>query len=535
METSLTEYKSPYKNPYILQQFNKKDLKWTKKVTKRYHIVKKLEKNKVFCAQKFFKTIKNPLFALLNRYKKKIHYDFCDSEFSSDFYKKHYTKKDNIQPDISLEYLYVYDILPKEDIYKYREGIIEYSKSCAHLPGVADESYLNDSFNNMAAHNYHHSFHNLRYFVLNDKMLSFKWISDIYIKFEQYGESFYLITYRLKLNEKTTKELKSITTSLVLYDPVFFKLNDKRRISASGNHILSFNRRRAIKDLLLEIEYCFISELNKFVPCFLHRRDIIAPTLGVYKVDGLDDIQKDKMAMMMFDFSSCDYDKSKDSSIIVNFRLLGENESYASLINSSFIEEESALSYLDSYFSPLAEYFVFHSLTPVIEKLIIKNQQKLNKLVTCKSSASKLLKAKIDTLRELNIFKRLITANQKRSTNPFLDDYINEFENCYKECSLIKQYKNSFLLKSEEMKLKYKDFESQINSLYEFYDDNLKAVESSTNIRLVRLTLILTAITLLATLFTILISLNVISFHNTDENTPAEDDTAANYYIVNDR
>lgn len=144
------------------------------------------------------------------------------------------------------------------------------------------------------------------------------------------------------------------------------------------------------------------------------------------------------------------------------------------------------------------------------------------------------IERKIKTLKTLNIYKRLISANQKYNESLFINDYIKDFENCYKECGLAKQFNNAFILQLVTIKEKYKDFENQINSLYQFYDDNLKAVESSTNIRLVRLTLILSAITLLATLFTILVSLNIFPIQKNNEDRIQETNIAINYLSQND-
>ena len=120
----------------------------------------------------------------------------------------------------------------------------------------------------------------------------------------------------------------------------------------------------------------------------------------------------------------------------------------------------------------------------------------------------------------MNIYKRLISANQNYNESPFIDDYIKNFENCFEEGGLRRKYSNAFSLQLEILKTKYKDFDSQVNSLYQFYDDNLKAVESSTNIRLVRYTLIITAVTLLATILTILISLNIIPIKKNSNDEP---------------
>lgn len=534
INNSIKEYRSSYNNPYILQQFHKSDLRLTKKKRKQCNLINKLGKGKIFGTPKI-RNFTNPFYALLEKYKNKINYDFCNYNFLHDYEREHFSEKNNLDFDINFEYLYIYDILPKEDINKYQEGLIEYSEVCQHLIGVADEFSINRSFNDMANHNYQHATHNLQYFVISDKMLSYKWVENIHIAFEQYNESFYLITYKLTLKEQATNILKNILTSLVLYEPLFHKARNKKVLSADSNFMLSYNRKRALNDLILEIEYNFISELNNYVPCFLHNHKIISPSLGVYIFDGLETLLENKEIMFLFDFFAHDYDKSKDNNIIVNFKYLGNSDIHCSIVNKKFIDNEKyALSYLDNYFSPIAEYFVFHTLSPYIEKSIIENQRVLNKLINSKSSASKLLKEKIKTLKALNIYKRLVSAKQKYNESPHINDYIGNFENCYKECGLSKQFPNALSLQLASIKTKYTDFENQINSLYQFYDDNLKAIESSTNIRLVRFTLILTAITLLATLFTIFISLNIIPIHKNNENEPSENSTVATYLIQND-
>lgn len=509
IKPTFNEYRSPYNNPYILQQYEKNDLMFTKKITNQYNRIKKLESHKLFTTKQF-KKIKNPFFMSLEKYKKLVGYDFCEWQFSHDYEKSEYSATNNLNCDIDLNYLYMYDILPKEDIYKFHNGLVKYSETCQQLCGVADESYINFSFNDMANHSYKYSSHNLRYFVISDNMLSYKWIENVYIIIEEYGESFYLITYRLKLKEVVTNELKTILSSLVLYEPIFHIKRNKKILSAQDNKMLLFNRQKAINDLILEIEYNFICEINKYVPCFLHEHNIISPTLMVYNTKNIDELVKNKEVMNLLDFFIHDYDESKDNNIIVNLKYLGQTTSPACIINRCFFQDHFSLSALDNYFSPFAEYLIFHSLTPTIEKLIIENQQKLNKTIKRTSSASKLLKEKFKTLKALNIYKRLIVANQKQHDNPYNHSYNNSFKNCSNNTAFQKDFPNAFSLQLYSTKQKYEYLQAQLDSLYKFYDEDLKTVESSTNIRLVRFTLIITAITLLATLFSILIALDII-------------------------
>lgn len=511
MENFQTEYICHYKNPYILQQFQKKDLRFTKQKRIQYYIINKLGNGKLFGTPKFRK-IKNPFNSLLERYKKKINYEFYNYEYSYEFERKDYTEKDNINLDINFEYLYLYDILPKEDIYEFQNGLIKYSDVCKHVIGVADEISINRSFRDMANHNYRHSTHNLQYFVISDSMSSYKWIENIHVLFEEYSDSFYLITYRLKLKELATNELKIILNSLVIYEPLFIKTKNKKKLLAINNHFLPFSRQKALNELILEIEYNFINELNKYVPCFFHRHNLVAPSLGIYLIDDLEKAKSHNELKFIVNFKADEYDISKDNNLMVNFSYFGEFTSYSCFANKDFVQKQDyALETLDIYFSHLAEYYIFNTLKPVIEKSIILNQRKLNKLVAHSRSASKLLKAKIATLKELNIYKRLISANQKFEDSPYINDYMNDFENSNKSHLFYKDYRNAFHSQIDEIKEVYKNFDAQIGSLYQFYDDSLKSIESSTNIRLVRITLILTAITLLATIITILISLDIIS------------------------
>ena len=105
--------------------------------------------------------------------------------------------------------------MPKEDLDEYREGFINYSDICKHSIGVADDDSINKAFENMLNHNYRFSTSGLRHFIIDEKMSSFKWIENIYVSFQQYGESFYLISYRLKLNELATSEIKTIFNYII--------------------------------------------------------------------------------------------------------------------------------------------------------------------------------------------------------------------------------------------------------------------------------------------------------------------------------
>lgn len=504
------EYISHYINPYIKTQFNTKDLKWTRKKKKQYNLIKNLEKSKLF-SRFIAKKYKNPLFIILERYKKKINFDFYEFEFSHSYERSNYGEKDILNFPISLDYLYVYDILPKENIEQYQKGIINYSNLCKKLMGAADEFSLNRSFNDMANHNYWHSVHNLGYFVINEEMNAFKWVQEIYIIFEQYSEAFYLVTYRLKLQERATIELRKIMSSLVLSEPLFYKPINKKRLTASGNHFLLSNRKNALNNMVLDVEYSFLSELNKYVPCFLHSNNVISPSLQIYTYRHLNELKKSKDVMSLLDFFVNCFDESDDKNIITNFKYFGESNVYNCIISKDFMEKNQfSLSHIDECFSPLAEYFVFQTLSPIIEQAIIRNQKRLNTLLSGNCSVGKLLKEKVKALRELNIFNRLIVATQKFSDSPYIDQYTDNFTNYLKNENINKYYSNAISMRLDNLKSKYKDFKTQIDSLYLFYDDNLKAIESSTNIRLVRYTFWITIITLLVTIFTILISLNII-------------------------
>lgn len=322
---------------------------------------------------------------------------------------------------------------------------------------------------------------------------------------------------------------------MVLYDPLIKKTRQKKRLAAYRTSFLPLNRERAISDLVLEIEYTFIHELNKYVPCFFHRHDIIAPALCVYPVCNLEEISNNKEIMSVLNFYNNDYDKSKDGNYIFN---LGYSKNWANtnscLVNTTSIEKlEYNDGYFDSYFCQLAEYYVFDTLKPVIEKKIIDNQRKLNKLVANSSSARKLLKAKLKALMELNIYKRLVSAKLNYEFVPFENHYFQEFENST-IASRNEKYLNLLYCEMDNLRAQYNEFNNQIQSLYQFYDENLKTIESSTNIRLVRLTLIFTFITLLATIFTILVSLNLIPIHKNSDEETAETSVVTTYLPYND-
>lgn len=502
------EYKSNYQNPYIIWRSGKENLKFTKKKQKQYLRLKKLSE------WKLFQNPKSPLSKILEGWKKKAHYKFMDYHFCEK-YQKANSKQQNIDKDVEFDSLFIYDLIPRELIPKYKQGLYDFSQNCEWMPGDTDESFLTRQFSSLETQKQYQSIHNLGFFRTSEKLSIQNWVRGIAITLEEYGDSFCLLSYKLTLTDKPSKELKSILTSFVTPETICIKMKDKKRCQIKST-LFGFCKRRAINNLILEIEYNFFDCISKYVPCFFHSNNVIAPSLGVYVVENLDNSEK---LLEVLGFSGHEYDKNESEGMHINlttFSFMKQEESISSCLIDKSKSKNSIdnLYVLGGYPAMLAEFYITYTLKNVISSTIIKAQEKLNGLLANKLRASKLLTAKKETLVELFIYKRFVKDVLAREKAKISSAFDIDFHNPFAEKATNGECKTAHQVLRESNYFEYAQFDNQINGVYEFYDDTLATVESSTNIHLVRTTLIVTAIAGVIALVALLTNETVLDFFN---------------------
>lgn len=190
----------------------------------------------------------------LAKYKKKIHYEFLHYEIDQKYQISDFKSADVIDNQFDFKYLYVYDIMPREDLDVLRHGLKNLLNFCDFILGGATELSIDQQFDGLSTTNRVFSRHLLGYYKLKTNSPA-KWIDNIYISLEEYGESYCFIVYRIELRSKANEELHKILKSAILSDPIFIKQQRRDQLASRGNSFLTYARQEAIENLIFEIEY----------------------------------------------------------------------------------------------------------------------------------------------------------------------------------------------------------------------------------------------------------------------------------------
>lgn len=509
IDSTKHEYFSPFNNEYIKRLEQSDDLRYSNRVLRKYRIVKRLQNLKLFRADKILR-IKNILPKALAHYKEKMNFDFIDELCSFSYERENYSEDDNITTDISFKQLYVYDLVPKENLIKYEEGLIKFLTTCKYSIGTADEKLIKDQFNYMLNCNFKNANYFLGIFLIDDKSKLKKWVDKISVAFEEYGSMFYIVKYSLTLNETATYELRLINNSLVLEMPILSKLKVKSRISAKTNISLLWSREDAIQKLILEIENVFFKNMSKWVPCYFHSNELTAPTLALYTVDSFKEAEN---VLEVLSFDKKDYDKSENNEYMFNINVYGHW-----VKNNSCIVDISKVKDLDSRvdnyaFFPfeLARYYINMNLQPIIEQEIISNQANINTLSIKKHiSANNLLKAKVKAIKNLVVYERIIDAVINFDDTLVISGYRVKIKSNLPNCESLTKEINAYDYNQKYIENKYYKLNEMCSSLFKYFDKGLTATESSANLKLIRWTLGITVFASLVSLIALLVSFHVL-------------------------
>lgn len=499
---AIPTYKSPYNNPYILSRYNDCDLKFTRKKCRQYRIVNWLSEFKLF--QKETGIFSN----WLKKYKKKIHYDFLNFEIDQKYQISSFKPSDAIDVPIDFKYLYIYDLMPRENLEDLRIGLKNLLQICDFIPGGADEISINRQFDSLTTTSHIFSRHSLGYYKLKATCPT-KWIDNIYISLEEYGESYCFVVYRLELYSVTNEEIYKILNSALLSNPIFIKQQRRDQIVSNCGSFLIYARQEALENLILEIEYDFFNNIN--LPTFFHKNHIPAPTLAVYLVENELDA---KRIRPIIDFFNDSYDRTKKNGISFSSSHIFNKSIKNCIINKEIVTDYEYLAQnFDSYMANLAKLQIVTVMNRIASKVIAENQKKLNKLLSKKTRIRKLLNGKKKSITSLFWIERFIDDVVERNSE-FSTDYEDNLTNNGLIDFANGHYQNSYQFHMEILNNSFKDHKKRIESIYSIYDGLLKTIESSTNLLLVRSTLIVSAFAALASIIALFLNEQVMDFFN---------------------
>lgn len=463
-----------------------------------------------FHAQKLCKN--KPWYRLLEHHLKK-----ADCEES-----QHLRIKEKItlsKEDLVLEELVVYDLLPKEYLPEFQRRYIKL-KNTASRQFIFNrrEKDVNESFETMTNSRATGCWYNVDQFVIGENDDLFMYFTSVSLQAIGLTESFYILKYTLRVNEKANEMLGKILSSNV-HKSVQCISNGKwwKRKSLAGCYTYDFGedaKEYALDDFILELKSVFWGSVQNRLFSKFFNWIVIPPSIEIYSSKTLSQNNENILDLMcMRDRTNIEVNDKKTVYFIpVQHKRKGKG-SYNSKLIADISEfegrDESGLySFLDieeTICQNLAEYFVLDALYNHISEGIYDAQLQINKTIYEKDKLESFIKVKRRIDKKLYFFKRLYNeiipfTKVKTSNNFFLNQYQAIFKNKYASdnpdfkhmVTFAEKYKSIFFLIKEKYNL--------INEVYKHFKENSELIESRYNYKTVKWTLIVCFLTLIATI-----------------------------------
>lgn len=505
-----------YDNPYSRQRIPHKDIKTTRRIKIKYNRVVAFEKFLQKKRTRIFNPLKRLLAHGLKLYKKHINYNWLHIIFSMKDMKDN-TPSTDLQA-FKLNSICVYDILPKEQISDFENGIKRFYYKHKKSGGLQHNDFRN--FANMQTKN-QTGLHLILNMLLNPKNSLSEYVDTICIFAEELDQAFYVITYSLILSDAATEKAREILSTQFSNDPLF-SVTNKSLTSYKKYDFFGANKIE-LENFILGIKYNFFELIARYVPTFFFKRGVIPPHLTVVDSNG-----KPKNDLLrLFSFSvfkneheqedGGDYDYK--AGIFCNLGFMSNNKSFmhdhAIVFDSTSKPDCQYFAYqLEGYHVLLGKIFVSDVISEEVDRLIVKNQTKINKAIKKKIlSTQSLLRTRLSIYQNIYLHQRIEKAlvTSLRNNN---DKYwgLDSFQNDYrKSFSKDFPYNNGILARKNALIRMLDRQIVNINNLFEVFDVKLKLFESSINVRLLRWTFILTIVGIVVSLFALLDSAEIIN------------------------
>ena len=503
-----------YDNPYSRQRILPKDIKTTRRIKIKYNHVIAFEKFLQKKRARIFNPLKRLLTHGLKLYKKHINYDWLHIIFSMK------DMRDNIpSADLQafkLNSICVYDILPKEQLSEFENGIKRFYYKYKKPGGFQHNDFRN--FSNMHDRN-QSGLYLLLNMLLDSKNSLSKYVDTICIFAEELDQAFYVITYSLILSDLATEKAREILSTQFSNDPLF-SVTNKSLTSYKKYDFFGANKIE-LENFILGIKYNFFELIARYVPTFFFKRGVIPPHLTVVDSNG-----KPKSDLLrLFSFSvfkneheqedGGDYDY-KDG-IVCNLGFMTNNKSFmhdhAIIFDSVSKPDYQYLAYeLEGYPVLLGKIFVSDVISEEIDRLIVKEQTKVNKAIKKALSTQSLLRTRMSIYQNIYLYQRIekaLVASLRNNNDKYWG--LDGFQNDYRKSFSVKFPYNNGILARKNTLIRLMDRQIvNIDNLFEVFDVKLKLFESSINVRLLRWTFILTIVGVVVSLFALLDSAQVI-------------------------
>lgn len=480
------------KNEYSKLRYTKSDIKLNKKRKKQFVLMNKfisfadkLENKKV----PIF--LKNPFKKYKNKLIKSNKYETlqrCFTDNSIDIEYENYKNKEIIP-----ESIIIYDLLPKEYVGEFSKKYIKFKDNASDtnisILGKKSIKQIRDSFNKIGTRFSVSSYNNVDFFVFDKKHYLSKIFKNISVFTADISPSFLSISYKLELSEEMIYMFDKLSTSKVFREGHFIDNGNKGKknycFSMGGTDL--FTKAQTIEDYFCEIKFEFLKFLKKELMSKLDDLNVVLPSVTIYKTENLSTLIKNRKKLHSIGIKTLDlhYNSAYETYIEIPNHSFDSNEKY-NIIN--VLVDSKSYGKVNEVYNSLVygfcDYYILGSLLPEYDKRISKTNEKINLMLQRKSKDyGSLIEIRKKTLNDFNLFDRLLDELFKKETNTHefnlhgVQDYvpIESVGSVY-----------TYSKKKEILKWRLDVSSDGISQINDFFEYQLKTVESYSNFKIVK-------------------------------------------------
>ena len=506
------------KNEYSKLRYTKSDIKLNIKRKKQFVLMNKfisfadkLENKKVpIFLKNPFKKYKNKLIKS-NKYET-LQRCFTDNSINIEY--ENYEKKEVIP-----ESIIIYDLLPKEYVGEFSKKYIKFKDNASDtnifILGKKSIKQIRDSFNKIGTRFSVSSYKNVDFFVFDKKHYLSKIFKNISVFTTDISPSFSSISYKLELSEEMIYMFDKLSTSKVYREGHFIDNGnkDKKNYSFSMGGTNLFTKAQTIEDYFCEIKFEFLKFLKKELMSKLDDLNVVLPSVTIYKTENLSTLIKNRNKLHSIGIKTLDlhYNSAYETNIEIPKHSFDSNEKYNIinvLVDSKSYDKNEYSSKVNEVYNSLVygfcDYYILGSLLPEYDKRISKTNEKINLMLQRKSkNYGSLIKLRKKTLNDFNLFDRLLDELFKKETNTH--EFNLHGERDYVPIESVGSV-DTYSKKKEILKWRLDVSSDGISQINDFFEYQLKTVESYSNFKIVKISLWVAFLSLLVAILALILS-----------------------------
>lgn len=448
------------------------------------------------------------LFSKANPLTENEKYMFSEKDYVSDTISDkmplgyNYLKKENVEGVLKLDYLDIYDYLPKEDLPLFLKKV----KRFASQNQVCQFSaYQNEKFfkrlENFGQYFDRSAFSNLSTIEIVRNGIAKDNSPLVTISLCNLSTTFLVVKYRFhvnknfndKLNEICKKDYKGNSSISRQFNVPWYKPKRFGRAFFDGNQI----REKKLYELLSELKWGALQELRKYFTIRFFKDDMFPPVFETYSTN----IRPNKDNVCIGFWDSVMFDRCADYSLIYNTSICWDYKSsnyegyrLAAYCGGNYSNNDNIPEIAHNHISnEYAVYITACTLGSIAERDIAMCNKKISKTIK-KANASSLLKVRVLVEKKLYYSYR----------------FINEFSGKTIEQNDVKNFHHEFLKTGsissrnfEGISKRVKESKEQIDNIFKLLNNAADYKSSESNIKLQWVMMIITFLSLFVALLSV--------------------------------